>query len=388
MKYRVAISGSYGGMNLGDEAILEVILRELRASLDVDVVVFSHNAKDTEQRHKVRAVPIREMHKDQVLEELRKLDLFVLGGGGILYDEVIEGFLRDVIWAKELDVPVMIHAISAGPIKTPEAKQLVNRVLNEVDKITVREGEAKRILHDLGVKQEIEITGDPALLLKPQTFTKDMLKKEGINPDNPLVGFSVREPGPAAPDLGIEQYHAMLANAADYMVERFDAQVLFVPMEGGENKDPQHSHAVIAKMANTKRANVLKGEYGSGEVLGLMKHMSFAVGMRLHFLIFAGIQKIPFVPLPYASKVSGFLSDLEMPMPPITALNIGKLCAFLDRSWDLRHQIKKRLEENVPPLQERSKQTNRILCDLLRSLKPEENIDRSPSEQKLEGSRP
>ena len=62
MKYRVAISGSYGGMNLGDEAILEVILRELRASLDVDVAVFSHNAKDTEQRHKVRAVPIREVH--------------------------------------------------------------------------------------------------------------------------------------------------------------------------------------------------------------------------------------------------------------------------------------------------------------------------------------
>ena len=41
MKYRVAISGSYGGMNLGDEAILEGMLSELRASLDVDVVVFS-----------------------------------------------------------------------------------------------------------------------------------------------------------------------------------------------------------------------------------------------------------------------------------------------------------------------------------------------------------
>ena len=84
------------------------------------------------------------------------------------------------------------------------------------------------------------------------------------------------------------------------MVERFDAQILFVPMEGGENKDPQHSHAVISKMANAQRANVLKGEYTSGEVLGLIKNMSFIVGMRLHFLIFAGIQKVPFVALPYA----------------------------------------------------------------------------------------
>jgi polysaccharide pyruvyl transferase CsaB len=372
MKYRVAISGSYGGMNLGDEAILEVILRDLRANADVDVVVLSYNAKDTERRHKIRAIPIREMHKDQVLEELRKLDLFILGGGGILYDESLERYLRDVNWAKELNIPVMVYAVSVGPFKNPESKQLVTEVLNKVDKITVREGEAKRILNDLGVNQEIEITADPALLLKPQTFTKDMLKKEGINPDSPLVGFSVREPGPAAPDLNIEQYHAILANTADFMVERFDAQILFVPMEGGENKDPQHSHAVISKMANTKRANVLKGEYTSGEVLGLMKHMAFAVGMRLHFLIFAGIQRVPFIPLPYATKVSGFLADLEMPMPPITALNVGKLCAFLDRSWDTKDRIRKRLEDKVPPLQERAKVTNRAACELLQSLRPKQ----------------
>ena len=372
MKYRVAISGSYGGMNLGDEAILEVILRELRASLDVDVVVFSRNAKDTEQRHKVRAVPIREMHKDDVFEELRKLDLFVLGGGGILFDGLVEDMLRDVNWARELGIPVMVYAISVGPLKTPESKQLVVTALNKVDKITVRENEAKRILHDLGIDQEIEVTADPGLLLKPQSFTKEMLKMEGINPDSPLVGFSLREPGPAAPDLNIEQYHAILANAADFMVERFDAQILFVPMEVGDNKDPQHSHAVISKMVNAQRASVLKGEYSSAAVLGLIKHMSFVVGMRLHFLIFAGIQKIPFVPLPYASKVAGLLSDLEMPMPPITALNVGKLCAFLDRSWDLRERIRKKLEVRVPPLQERARKTNQILCELLQSVRPKQ----------------
>lgn len=369
-KYRVAISGSYGGMNLGDEAILEVILRELRACLEVDAVVFSRNPRDTERRHKVRAVPIRELHKDQVIDELRRLDLFILGGGGILFDEAVEGFLRDVNWAKELGIPVIVYAISVGPIKRPESKQLVVQALNRVEAITVREGEAKRMLHDLGVEQEIEITADPGLLLEPRAFTKEMLEKEGIDPQAQLVGFSVREPGPAAPDLDVEQYHGILANAADFMVERFHAQILFVPMEGGENRDPQHSHAVISKMANAQRASVLKGSYTAGEALGLMEHMSFAVGMRLHFLIFAGIQKVPFVALPYATKVSGLLSDLEMVMPPIAALNVGKLCAFLDRSWDLRHQLRKRLEDRIPPLQERARKTNRILCQALRARKP------------------
>jgi polysaccharide pyruvyl transferase WcaK-like protein len=103
-----------------------------------------------------------------------------------------------------------------------------------------------------------------------------------------------------------------------------------------------------------------------------MKHMAFAVGMRLHFLIFAGIQRVPFIPLPYATKVSGFLADLEMPMPPITALNVGKLCAFIDRSWDTKDRIRKRLEDKVPPLQERAKVTNRVACELLQSLRPKQ----------------
>jgi polysaccharide pyruvyl transferase WcaK-like protein len=94
--------------------------------------------------------------------------------------------------------------------------------------------------------------------------------------------------------------------------------------------------------------------------------------MRLHFLIFAGIQFVPFVPLPYASKVSGFLSDLEMPMPPITAVNVGKLCAYLDRSWDYRARIKTQLEQAIPPLQQRAKITNRILSDMLRSIEPKQ----------------
>lgn len=226
------------------------------------------------------------------------------------------------------------------------------------------------MLNDLGVTQAIEVTADPGLLLTSSSFTQGMLKKEGIDPDVALVGFSVREPGPAAPDLNVDHYHGVLANAADFMVERFDAQALFVPMELGDNRDLQHSHAVISKMSNAQRATVLKGDYSSGQVLGLLQHMSFAVGMRLHFLIFACIHSVPFVPLPYASKVTGLLADLGMPMTPIGGLNVGKLCAFLDRSWDTKKTIQRKLEHKVPSLQERARRSNQILCEHLNMLTP------------------
>lgn len=370
MKYRIAISGSYGGMNLGDEAILQGILRELRSCLDLDIVVFSRNPKDTEARHKVRAIPIQEMHKDEVCQELKKLDLFILGGGGILFNSIAEVFLRDVIWAIELGIPIMTYAISVGPLKKYDSRQLVAEVLNKVNIITVRENESKKILNDLGVTQSIEVTADPAFLLKPQPFSKDMLEKEGIDPTLRLVGFSVREPGPAAPDLNIDHYHGMLANAADFVIERFDAQILFIPMELGANRDLQHSHAVISKMSRAQRASVLKGDYTSPQILSLMKHMEFAVGMRLHFLIFACLQHVPFIPLPYASKVKGLIQDLEMPIIPIEDWNTGKLCAVLDRAWDTRSKMEKRLKGKIPSMKEKAKKSNEILCNFLKTLKP------------------
>src|SRR3989338_8089959 len=60
-----------------------------------------------------------------------------------------------------------------------------------------------------------------------------------------------------------------------------------------------------------------------------------------------------------------------MPMPSIGELNVGKLCAFLDQTWDLRKEVRKHLEQKVPILQARAKHTNQILCELLRSLAPE-----------------
>ena len=56
--FRVGISGSYGGLNLGDEAILKGIVKELRRALPVEITVFSRDAEDTRQRHEVeRVVP-------------------------------------------------------------------------------------------------------------------------------------------------------------------------------------------------------------------------------------------------------------------------------------------------------------------------------------------
>jgi polysaccharide pyruvyl transferase CsaB len=361
---RIGISGSYGGMNLGDEAILEGILGELRATVPADVTVFSRNPADTLSRHKVeRAIPVRSLTRKEIAPEIRKLDLFVLGGGGILYDRDAETYLREVVLAGEFGIPVILYAISAGPLVTPSARRAVQQVLNGcAPVISVRDRQGYRLLEDVGVTQEIHLTADPALLLEPEELPIEALHAEGVDLDRHLVGFSVREPGPAAPDIDPDEYHALLANAADFIVERYDAEVVFVPME---KADVQHSHGVVAHMRNPEKAEILRRRYSPRQILDLMGRFDFAIGMRLHFLIFAAIRGTPFAALPYASKVTGLLEGLGMEMPALGKIGIGQLLATIDRSWDTRAEIRTKINDRLPALKERAKATNRLLIDLL-----------------------
>jgi polysaccharide pyruvyl transferase CsaB len=366
-KFKVGISGSYGGLNLGDEAILQSIMAQLRQSLDgnVEITVFSRNAKDTLARqHVERVVEVRNLTKVEISPEIQRLDMFILGGGGIFFDKEIDIFLRELEIAYQSNVSSMVYAVGAGPLNNENSRKRVKEVLNNVNIITVREREAKKILEDVGVQKEITITADPAFLLSPEALPQNALELEQVHGQRTLVGISVREPGPAAPDIDPNFYHALLANAADFVISRLDADVIFVPMER-QVFDVQHSHAVISKMLQPQHAWVLKGEYSAGQLLTFMQHFSFTIGMRLHFLIFSALQGVPFVALPYATKVSGLLDDLQVPMPPLNHVDSGLVNAYIDKAWDDRRITKAKIERILPNFKRLAQENNRLAVELL-----------------------
>ncbi len=244
--FRVGISGSYGGMNLGDEAILQSIITQLRASLPVEITVFSRNAEDTKKRHNVeKVIQVRDLTRVEVRPEIQRLDLFILGGGGILFDTEAEIFLRELEVAREEGVPNMVYSVGVGPLRNESTRKRIKNVLSNVDVITVREREAKKTLEEIGVNREIIVTADPAFLLEPEPLPKDISEQEPVCKKPMLIGLSVREPGPAAPNLDPAFYHSLIANAADFVISRLDASVVFVPMER-QVLDVQNSHAVIS----------------------------------------------------------------------------------------------------------------------------------------------
>jgi polysaccharide pyruvyl transferase CsaB len=335
---RVGILGSYGGLNIGDEAILAATVASLRdASPYTEIVVFSRDAGHTRHHHPVDVVvDARSGFRDAVVDELSRLDLLLLGGGGLLHDGEARVYLADVRAAHSAQVPTVAYAVGVGPLTDQEDRAAVRDVVSGMRRITVRDEASKRMLNEVGVTGRIEVAADPALLLRPEPVARHMLAAEGIPADEHLIGMSVREPGRAASDLPADTYHSSLAAVADFMVHRYGAHIVFIPME---RQDLRHSHAVVSKMLAADRTRVLNGCYSPGQILGLMQHLEFVVGMRLHVMLFAGMSGIPFLPLPYAAKVAEFARAAGVPaLPGLDPEYLGPLLATVDDWWDTRHE--------------------------------------------------
>ncbi|MFD6565191.1 polysaccharide pyruvyl transferase family protein [Micromonospora profundi] len=365
----IGVLGSYGGRNLGDEAILTGLLTDLRTQEpNARIIVFSRNPEHTRAAHPdVEAVPWEGVSRTDSALVLAQLDLLILGGGGILYDREARRYLRVVRVAQERGLPLITYAVGVGPLSDSVDTGMVRETLASAVQVTVRDQESRMVLEEAGLLNPITVTADPAFLLQPADFPAHLLAEEGVPVGKPLVGISVREPGRAAERLDVDGYHRLLAQIGDFLVHRIDAHVLFVPME---RDDIRHSHGVLSHMVAAERGRILHGTYSPEQVLGLMRHFDLAVGMRLHFLIFAAMVGTPFLPLPYAGKVFDLAQRLGVPALRGVEREVeGPLLAEVDRLWDEREERAEATARRVAEVCEQAQGTSEVTRGVLESLR-------------------
>ncbi|MCZ7428049.1 polysaccharide pyruvyl transferase family protein [Micromonospora sp. WMMA1949] len=365
----IGVLGSYGGRNLGDEAILTGLLDDLRRhEPNARIIVFSRNPAHTALAHpEVEAVPWEGVSRVDSSPVLNQLDLLILGGGGILYDKEARRYLRVVRVAQERGLPLITYAVGVGPLTDTLDSGMVRETLAQAVEVTVRDQESRMVLEEAGLVNPITVTADPAFLLEPEEFPQQWLREEGVPAGSRLVGLSVREPGRAAERLDVDGYHRLLAQIGDFLVHRIDAHVLFVPME---RDDIRHSHGVLSHMTAADRGRILHGDYRPAQILGLMRHFDLAVGMRLHFLIFAAMMGTPFLPLPYAGKVFDLAQRLGVPALRGVEREVeGPLLAEVDRLWDERAARADATARRVAEVCEQARGTSQVTRSVLDSIR-------------------
>lgn len=302
---KIALIGYYGFNNAGDEAILYSILRSIKQRApQAQVTVLSNHPDKTQRRYQVDSKS-RWKWLD-ILRTLLSCDLLVFGGGSLLQDVTskrsLDYYLGLVRLARFFRKPVYFMAQGVGPFKLSSSKSKIEKLINKVDLVSLRDPESKQTLLDMGVTQtRLELTADMVFSLYrneiERSFGAKVLERNQIDTiEKKTIGFSVRQ------WKDLSHYKKKLAQVADALVEK-GYQVLFLPFHFPDDVACARD---VAKLM-TQEPILLKEECSTLEMLGILSTLEVFVSMRMHGIVMASVMGVATVGISYDPKIEAVL---------------------------------------------------------------------------------
>jgi len=408
---KIVMAAGDGTFNLGDEAVIASFLKNLRGlTKDVEVTIFSCDPERTSKSHNVKSIRM-DMSVLGLIKSLfttiktfSKMDLLVWGGGNLIADGSSHLYtpfhLIKVLLAKLMGKKVIVYAIGVGPLNGALGKFLTRLIVNHVDIITVRDEESKKILENVGItKPLIYVTVDPAVDLEPakKSVVRKILEDDGIikGEKQPLVAivprrvfhrkskflFSSIIPVKYKVKFGLidkkskikfERFEETLAKVADYLVDKLNVRIVFIPMQMSaeqQQQDDKISYEIIKKMKYKKNACILNSEkYTIQELKGIYGQMDLVIGVRFHAIILSASMNIPIVSLPYSPKGIRLTKrlGLEKYSIPVEKVEYKNLIEKIEKVLSDKSSIKKNLKEKTKILKEKAKFNVKLVYDMLR----------------------
>jgi len=304
-KEKILIIGSYGSSNIGDEALLSVVLQKY--SKNAEVFVLSGNSDDTLLRHKKyldadHIAPhfpfgIRSLFSFSWIKSFKFLaqsNRVIFGGGGLFTDDyrlkAVLLWAWHVLFIRALKKPYSFLGNSFGPFKTELAKNLTTWALEAAQNVQVRDKISEKYVKELSPGSAVTCIPDLA-------FSYKYLPKEDLENKErkKVLAFNIRD----WRGLDIKE------------IEKFLDKVLFqnygVLLIAMEAHDAKLMDSLVKRHVSVVRPKDFE------ELLDVLSGVEVALGMRLHFLIAASIARCKISGISYSSKVEGVLQDIHVP---------------------------------------------------------------------------
>ena len=357
----IVISGYYGFGNSGDEAILKSIVRDFKNhNSNIKITALSNNAGKTSKEYDINA--INRVNLIDIFKEIKKCDLFISGGGSLLQDQTstrsLLYYLFIIKTALHYKKKVMLYANGIGPINSVRNIKRVNKIINKVDLITLREEHSLNLLNELGIdKPEIIVTADPVLTTEPADvhIIDDIFKKECISEEARLIGINIRK------WIHSRDFTNQLAQSLEYIYSKHKLIPLFIPM----NSDDNEFIKSFVPMLNIPY-EMLSKVYLPEELIGIMKRLVLVMAMRLHTLIYSSIAATPMIGLIYDPKVKGYLEYIGQSaagnVENIKSKNINEISDSIMGNYD---DEKKKLRTRMAELEGLTKENVRLAFELM-----------------------
>jgi polysaccharide pyruvyl transferase CsaB len=354
---RVVLSGYYGFNNLGDEAVLTATVAALRDRRPgIEIAVLSRAPQATARALDVQGVS--RTRPADLQRALRGCDLFLSGGGSLFQDATSWRspwyYLGVLGLARRLSRRTAVYAQGIGPLRGRAVRTAARWLLNGVDLITLRDPDSLAALASLGIdRPPAVIAGDPALLLTPDPTPRVLAERSQWGDGIPL-GLALRS---WRNDAWIEG----VAAAARAAAERHGVRWICVPMQWPGDFDV--ADRVAARIG--RGARVVRDPVRPREMLALIGHLRLLIGMRLHALIFAAIQGVPFVALTYDPKVSAFAREVAEPLLDLAGLTAELLVRQIEAAMPDLGERSARLLAAAAPLRVRARLAPDLVAGLL-----------------------
>ena len=310
---RVLVIGGYGCGNIGDEAILRVILEDLRA-IGATSRVISVNPNATRRVHSVEASA---PSARGLLRGLAWSNTVLIGGGGIFsgYMGPRSRRLPDVArLAALLQRRVIFRALGAYSSTPANVARSLVHVMERAQFVSVRDTATLYALRDFGLRRDVVLEDDPATRI---TVPPRLPPHTGGR-----VGIAVRrlrDPGE----------HTKLRHELVRFIDALVAggrQPVLLPFSRhpGEPVEQDDGYAEELRASCTRPEAVLIEQIDDPlEMLQVMRTLDGIVAMRFHAIVFASTTGIPAVAIPYDDKCRAFLSARAPFMPAVDPVNMN-----------------------------------------------------------------
>jgi polysaccharide pyruvyl transferase CsaB len=382
----IVISGHYGGINIGDDAIIIALVNSIYkfGSQDIKITTISHNPTISELQTKSPSIqhitlsPFSFLKKLKIMiKTIRKADMVVIGGGGLLQDEfsikTVPRFLLPAFLAKVYGKPTVFHALGVGPINTYYSKRLIKLIGSHIDRITVRDTESKKLLLEIGLTK-VEVVPDPAFLLSAceEGRTRKILQQESLSfpARRSRIGVSLRG-FYHTNKRKINSLQMLTSKNKDILVQELErignhlnARLVFVCTD--QTMDRKITEEIESRCSCPSQ--LIQGSYQPPEFAGILKSMDAVISFPFHSALIAASNRVPVLAINYNPKVQNLMRRLGLKDYLLSVKELTDLSSRFFDLWHHREMIEKHLGKEIPKIKDQeSEEVRRILTENLQN---------------------
>ena len=342
----VALIGYFGHNNLGDEAILQSIISQLKKyHKPVQPIVFTHAIEATRMKFGVTA--LRRKSLPHLIAGISMSDIVIFAGGSLFQDTTslasLFYYTGLILLARFFNKKVVLYAQGIEPLRYRLSRIIIRNTFLFSHYISVRDKESIRYLKEIiKIKKPIYYTADSALLIFPLIKHTPFKHYIGLN----LMNIT---------ELPLEQIGEDLKRFSDYSHRKY----LFIPF----HENDLLAIKPIMSILGEDRLTVLEGDYSIPELMGLIGQLDLMIGTRLHSLIFSATAYTPFVGIHVHDKVESFSREVKQRYLSVSNLQNGQLYSNLKEVFDKKGSYRNQIKFLVEELNKRSR--NNTINDII-----------------------